>query len=96
VTGGPARLGVLGRATFPDADLWSCACAVESIWLTARAHGLGLGWVTLFDPAELSALLGLPDGVVTLGWLCLGWLDERCQHRGWSGTVGRGGCPSPG
>ncbi|HTP14441.1 MAG TPA: 5,6-dimethylbenzimidazole synthase, partial [Streptosporangiaceae bacterium] len=69
--------GVLGRATFPDSDLWSCACAIENIWLTARAHGLGLGWVTLFDPDELGALLGLPEGVVTLGWLCLGWPDER-------------------
>ncbi len=81
--------GVLGRATFPDADLWSCACAIENIWLTARAYGLGLGWVTLFDPAELAALLGLPDGVVTLGWLCIGWPDERppapgLERQGWS------------
>jgi nicotinate-nucleotide--dimethylbenzimidazole phosphoribosyltransferase len=81
--------GVLGRATFPDADLWSCACAIENIWLTARAHGLGLGWVTLFDPDQLAALLGLPDGVVTLGWLCLGWPDERppapgLERHGWS------------
>lgn len=70
-------LGVLGRATFPDADLWSCACAIENMWLTARAHGVGMGWVTLFDPAELGELLHLPEGVVTLGWLCLGWPDER-------------------
>jgi nicotinate-nucleotide--dimethylbenzimidazole phosphoribosyltransferase len=81
--------GVLGRATFPDADLWSCACAVQNIWLTARAHGLGLGWVTLFEPAELHALLGLPDGVLTLGWLCVGWPDERLpapglERHGWS------------
>ena len=69
--------GVLGRATFPDADLWSCAAAIENLWLAARAEGLGLGWVTLFRPDELAALLGLPDGVVTLGWLCLGWPDER-------------------
>src|SRR5690242_16760579 len=55
--------GVLGRATFPDTDLWSCACAIENIWLTARARGLGLGWVTLFDPDELNALLRLPEGV---------------------------------
>jgi len=82
-------VGVLGRATFPDSDLWSCACAIENIWLTARAHGLGLGWVTLFDPDELGALLGLPEGVVTLGWLCLGWPDERLpapglERHGWS------------
>ncbi|MDC5696080.1 5,6-dimethylbenzimidazole synthase [Intrasporangium calvum] len=81
--------GVLGRATFPDADLWSCAAAIENMWLTARAHGLGLGWVTLFEPSELAALLGLPDGVVTLGWLCLGWPDERppepgLERAGWS------------
>jgi nicotinate-nucleotide--dimethylbenzimidazole phosphoribosyltransferase len=81
--------GVLGRATFPDTDLWSCACAIENIWLTARARGLGLGWVTLFEPAELAALLRLPDGVQTLGWLCLGWPDERppspgLERHGWS------------
>jgi nicotinate-nucleotide--dimethylbenzimidazole phosphoribosyltransferase len=84
-----AAAGVLGRATFPDADLWSCACAIENLWLAARAEGLGLGWVTLFDPADLGALLGLPDGVVTLGWLCLGWPDERppapgLERAGWS------------
>ncbi len=81
--------GVLGRATFPDADLWSCACAIENMWLTARAHGLGMGWVTLFRPDELAELLHLPDGVVTLGWLCLGWPDERppapgLERRAWS------------
>ncbi|WP_420175291.1 5,6-dimethylbenzimidazole synthase [Luteococcus sp. OSA5] len=70
-------VGVLGRATFHDADMWSCAAAIENMWLTARAHGLGMGWVTLFEPAELAQLLGLPEGVETLGWLCLGWPDER-------------------
>ncbi|MFC7491869.1 MULTISPECIES: 5,6-dimethylbenzimidazole synthase [unclassified Knoellia] len=69
--------GVLGRATFPDADLWSCACAIENMWLAARARGLGMGWVTLFDPAELAGLLELPEDVVPMGWMCLGWPDER-------------------
>lgn len=82
-------LGVLGRATFADADLWSCACAIENMWLAARARGLGMGWVTLFQPAELASLLGLPEGVETLGWLCLGWPDERppspgLERRAWS------------
>jgi nicotinate-nucleotide--dimethylbenzimidazole phosphoribosyltransferase len=59
------------------------------MWLAARAAGLGLGWVTLFQPADLAALCGLPDGVATLGWLCLGWPDERppepgLERRGWS------------
>jgi nicotinate-nucleotide--dimethylbenzimidazole phosphoribosyltransferase len=81
--------GVLGRAGFADADLWSCACAVENMWLAARAAGLGLGWVTLFRPADLAGLLGLPAGVETLGWLCLGWPDERppdpgLERQGWS------------
>lgn len=81
--------GVLGRATFPDTDLWSCACAIENLWLAARAEGLGVGWVTLFEPAELADLVGLPDGVVPLGWLCIGWPDERpptpgLERAGWS------------
>ena len=81
--------GVLGRATYPDADMWSAACAIENIWLAARAEGLGLGWVTLFKPEDLAGLLHLPDGVETLGWLCLGWPDERppapgLERAGWS------------
>jgi len=74
--------GVLGRATFPDADLWSCACAIQNLWLAARAEGLGLGWVTLFRPEELAGPVGLPEGVLTLGWLCLGWPDERPPEPG--------------
>jgi nicotinate-nucleotide--dimethylbenzimidazole phosphoribosyltransferase len=81
--------GVLGRASFADADLWSCACAIENMWLASRAVGLGLGWVTLFQPDELARLLGLPQGVETLGWLCIGWPDERLpgpglERHGWS------------
>lgn len=81
--------GVLGRATFPETDMWSCACAIQNMWLTARALGLGMGWVTLFEPSDLARLLHLPEGVETLGWLCLGWPDERppepgLQRAAWS------------
>jgi nicotinate-nucleotide--dimethylbenzimidazole phosphoribosyltransferase len=81
--------GVLGRRTFPDADVWSCICAIQNLWLAARAEGLGVGWVTLFPPMELASLLSLPAGVEPLGWLCLGWPDERppdpgLERAGWS------------
>ena len=84
-----AAQGVLGRATYVDADMWSCACAIENLWLAARVEGVGTGWVTLFQPDELAALIGLPPGVETLGWLCLGWPDERppepgLERAGWS------------
>ena len=81
--------GVLGRATFVDSDMWSCACAIQNLWLAARAAGLGVGWVTLFKPEDLSTLLGIPGGVETLGWLCIGYPDERqtgpgLERFGWS------------
>jgi nicotinate-nucleotide--dimethylbenzimidazole phosphoribosyltransferase len=84
--------GVLGRATFPDADLWSCACAIQNLWLAARAEGLGTGWVTLFRPEDLAELVGIPGEVETLGWLCLGWPDERppgpgLERAGWSARL---------
>jgi len=84
--------GVLGRATFADTDVWSCACAIENLWLAARAEGLGVGWVTLFRPEDLRALVAAPDGVETLGWLCVGWPDERppapgLERRGWSARL---------
>jgi nicotinate-nucleotide--dimethylbenzimidazole phosphoribosyltransferase len=84
--------GVLGRAGFSDSDMWSCACAIENIWLVARALGLGLGWVTFFRPRDLADLLDIPEGVETLGWLCLGWPDERppnpgLERSGWSERI---------
>ncbi len=87
-----AAAGVLGRATFPDADVWSCAAAIQNLWLAARAEGLGVGWVTLFQPSDLAELVGIPGGVSTLGWLCLGWPDERppapgLQRAGWSTRI---------
>jgi 5,6-dimethylbenzimidazole synthase len=67
---------VLGRRTQPDMDLCSVACAIQNLWLAARAEGLGLGWVSLFDPPELAALLKLPEGARPLAILCLGHVDE--------------------
>ena len=63
---------VFGRRTLPQMDLASASCAIQNLWLAARAEGLGMGWVSLFDPAEVAALLGLPEGAEPIALLCLG------------------------
>lgn len=63
---------VFGRRTLPQMDLASASCAIQNLWLAARAEGLGMGWVSLFDPAEVSASLGLPEGAEPIALLCLG------------------------
>lgn len=63
---------VFGRRTLPEMDLASAACAIQNLWLAARAEGLGMGWVSLFDPAELAALLNMPAGSRPIAILCLG------------------------
>lgn len=63
---------VFGRRTLPQMDLASLACAIQNLWLAARAEGLGMGWVSLFDPAALGELLGLPAGSEAVAVLCLG------------------------
>lgn len=63
---------VFGRRTLPQMDLASVACAIENLWLSARAEGLGMGWVSLFDPERLARLLSMPDGAEPVAVLCLG------------------------
>ena len=67
---------VFGRRTLPQMDLASLACALQNLWLAARAEGLGMGWVSLFDPAALGELLGLPPGSEAVAVLCLGPVSE--------------------
>ncbi|AGB26024.1 cob(II)yrinic acid a,c-diamide reductase [Mycobacterium sp. JS623] len=63
---------VFGRRTLPQMDLASVSCAIQNLWLAARAEGLGLGWVSIFDPVRLGALLAMPDGAEPVAILCLG------------------------
>jgi 5,6-dimethylbenzimidazole synthase len=63
---------VFGRRTLPEMDLASAACAIQNLWLAARAEGIGMGWVSMFDPDALRALLGLPEGSRPIAILCLG------------------------
>ena len=67
---------VFGRRTLPEMDLASVACAIQNMWLAARAEGLGMGWVSLFDPEQLAALLEIPAGGKPVAILCLGQVAE--------------------
>ncbi|MCO4856189.1 5,6-dimethylbenzimidazole synthase [Herbaspirillum sp. WGmk3] len=63
---------IFGRRTLPQMDLASLSCALQNMWLAARAEGLGMGWVSLFEPAALAQLLHLPEGAEPVAVLCLG------------------------
>ena len=67
--GAPA---VLGRYTIADAGLYSSCLAIENLWLAATAEGWGVGWVSFYEEAFVSGLLGLPDGIRPVAWLCVG------------------------
>jgi nicotinate-nucleotide--dimethylbenzimidazole phosphoribosyltransferase len=86
---GEAGEEILGRGTIPETDVYSTACAIENLWLAARAEGLGVGWVSFYRPADLRALLGIPSRVDPIAYLCVGWPDERpvrpgLEAAGWS------------
>ena len=63
---------VLGRHAIADAGLYSVCLAIENLWLAATAEGLGVGWVSFYREEFLAQLLGLPEGVRPVAWLCLG------------------------
>lgn len=67
---------VFGRRTLPQMDLASAACAIQNLWLAARAEGLGMGWVSLFEPGAVSALLQMPAGAEPIALLCLGPVSD--------------------
>jgi len=67
---------IFGRRTLPEMDLASVSCAIQNMWLAARAEGLGLGWVSIFDPNKLSGLLNIPPTGKPVAILCLGHVDE--------------------
>ena len=68
---------LFGRRTLPEEmALCSVACAIQNLWLAARAENLGLGWVSLFDPLELAQLLNMPQGSKPIAILCLGPVES--------------------
>ncbi|OSC36502.1 5,6-dimethylbenzimidazole synthase [Mycobacterium decipiens] len=67
---------IFGRRTLPQMDLASVSCAIQNLWLAARSEGLGMGWVSLFDPDRLAALLAMPADALPVAILCLGPVPE--------------------
>lgn len=67
---------IFGRRTMPEMDLASVSCAIQNMWLAARAEGLGMGWVSLFEPTEIAKLLNIPNGAQAVAILCLGHVKE--------------------
>lgn len=67
---------VFGRRTLPEMDIASVSCAIQNLWLAARAEGIGVGWVSLFDPLTLRQLLGIPRGAKPVAILCVGHVQE--------------------
>ena len=78
----------LGRWHNPEMDLYSTVCAVQNLWLAARAEGIGMGWVSILAKKELRALLGIPVQVMPIAYLCLGYVPNfarkpELETKGW-------------
>jgi 5,6-dimethylbenzimidazole synthase len=78
----------LGAATMPEMRRYSVVASVMQFWLLARAHGLGLGWVSILDPLRLAQDLAVPDGWRLVAYLCIGWPETESEtpeleRQGW-------------
>jgi 5,6-dimethylbenzimidazole synthase len=71
---------VLGRTCQPDMDLYSTVCAVQNLWLAARAEGIGVGWVSILKLENLRRILHIPERVVPVAYLCVGYTDGFAEE----------------
>lgn len=83
---------VLGKTAQPEMDLYSTVCAVQNLWLAARAEGVGVGWVSIIDPADLHMILEIPEAVVPVAYLCVGRVSEfppepDLERKGWLARI---------
>lgn len=79
---------VFGRRTLNEMDLASASCAIQNLWLAGRAEGIGVGWVSLFDPEALKSLIGAPEGAWPIAILCMGHVEAFysapiLEQKGW-------------
>lgn len=85
----------LGRRTMPETLTYSVVGAVHALWLAARAHDVGMGWVSILDPTEVAATLAVPDDWRLIAYLCLGYaeedhLDPELERHGWQARLDPG------
>ncbi len=82
VTCDPSRGGphVLGRHTVPETDLYSTCCAIQNLWLAARAEGIGVGWVSILDNDELRSTLNIPKHIIPVAYLCMGYVTKFLKN----------------
>jgi len=79
---------VLGRTHQREMDIYSTVCAVQNLWLAARAENIGVGWVSILRSEDLQTILALPESVIPVAYLCLGHVssfrdEPELQARGW-------------
>ena len=81
VTYDPTKFGpfVIGRTSIPEAGLYSVCCAIQNLWLSARTEGLGLGWVSILSNETLKENLDLPEHVIPVAYLCLGYVENFAE-----------------
>lgn len=82
----------LGRHTMPETAVYSTVCAVQNLWLAARAEGVGVGWVSILDPQRLREILHVPAEIVPVAYLCLGYVDgfanePELERFGWENRI---------
>lgn len=78
VTSDPTRFGpqVIGRHAIPETDVYSTCCAIQNLWLAARAENVGVGWVSILKREALYEIFGIPRRVTIVAYLCLGYVTE--------------------
>ena len=81
ITYDPSKFGpfVIGRSSIPETGIYSVCCAVQNLWLAARTEGIGLGWVSILSNDTLKKILNLPEHVIPVAYVCLGYVSKFAQ-----------------
>jgi 5,6-dimethylbenzimidazole synthase len=72
----PSKLPVLGQSSMKETGKYSVVCAIQNMWLMARAMNIGLGWVSILEPQAVKKILNAPEDAELVGYLCLGYVKE--------------------